>query len=182
MRIIAGEYKSLRLSAPSGLWIRPTSDRVREFIFSYLNDVVVGKKVLDLFAGTGGLGLEALSRGASEVTFVDQSLKSVDVIKKNLIKVRRSERVCRMTASRFLHQAAKDKSQYDMIFCDPPYDHKSPSKIVKLIADLDILMDDGIIIFESDSRADFSSVIHFDVLKIKKLGSTQITVFGHDGK
>jgi 16S rRNA (guanine(966)-N(2))-methyltransferase RsmD len=182
MRIIAGEHKGTKLSAPSGLKIRPTSDRVKEFIFSYLGDLVVGKRVLDLFAGSGGLGLEALSRGASDVTFVDQSARSVDVIKKNLQKIRRSERVCRMKAFRFILQASKENEKYDIIFCDPPYDYKASVKVLNLISDVDMLMEDGIVIFESNPRADFSGVLKYDVLKIKEMGHTQISVFGHGNK
>lgn len=80
MRVISGAFKGRRLHTPKGDWLRPTSDRTREFIFSYLGNYVPNSRVLDLFAGTGGLGIEALSRGAAQATFVDVSAQAVTII------------------------------------------------------------------------------------------------------
>ena len=118
MRIIAGEARGLPLTRPPE-GVRPTMDRVRGAIFSSLGDLVPGAKVLDLFCGAGGMGIEALSRGAASATFVDLNAKSVAVTKENLRRAKLTGNVQTMDALKFIELYASDG--YDIIFADPPY-------------------------------------------------------------
>ena len=121
MRVIAGTYGGRRLQAPPGMDTRPTSDRVREALFSILGERVPGARVLDLFAGSGALGIEALSRGAAEATFVDNAAPAVRAIGANLEALGADATVVRAEARRFLGGASRSARQYDLVFLDPPY-------------------------------------------------------------
>ena len=121
MRVIAGEFKGRRLQAPAGLDTRPTSDRVREALFSILGARVVQARVLDLFAGSGALGIEALSRGAREATFVDSAAAAARAVAANLEAIGAEATVIRAEARRFLGGASRSARQYDLVFLDPPY-------------------------------------------------------------
>ena len=120
MRIIAGSCKGHRIDAPPGRRTRPTSDRVRENVFNLVQSWVDGATVLDLFAGSGAMGIEALSRGAERAVFVEADAQACRVIDRNLEKLRLSgARVFCSDVGRFL---ATDRGSYDLIFCDPPYE------------------------------------------------------------
>ncbi len=120
MRIIAGSRKGHKIDAPPGRRTRPTSDRVRENVFNLLQPWVEGATVLDLFAGTGAMGMEALSRGAERAVFVEADPQACRVIDRNLEKLRLTgARVYQSDVARFL---ATERGSYDLIFCDPPYD------------------------------------------------------------
>jgi 16S rRNA (guanine966-N2)-methyltransferase len=121
MRVIAGRYGGRRLQAPPGDAVRPTSDRVREALFSVLGARVEGARVLDLYAGSGALGIEALSRGAAEATFVDSAAASIRAVKANLAALGAAAEVRRADARRFLGAASAAARQYDLVFLDPPY-------------------------------------------------------------
>jgi 16S rRNA (guanine966-N2)-methyltransferase len=121
MRVIAGEFRGRRLTAPPGAATRPTSDRVREALFSILAARVPGARVLDLFAGSGALAIEALSRGAASATLVDDAPAAIRAIRANLDAVKADADVRRGDALRFLGGASAAAAQYDLIFLDPPY-------------------------------------------------------------
>jgi 16S rRNA (guanine966-N2)-methyltransferase len=122
MRIIAGRYKGRQLAAPDGDGTRPTMDRVREALFSILGDVVDGSRVLDLFAGAGTLGMEALSRGALEATFVEFRRSVVQVLEANLEKLTDARyRVLAGPVDRMLLKLGRGSEQFDLVFLDPPY-------------------------------------------------------------
>src|ERR1700756_415011 len=126
MRVIAGIYGGRSLVAPRGRSTRPTSDRVREALFSILGaDSLEGARVLDLFAGSGALAIEALSRGAAEATLVDSSAVAVDAIRRNLSALGLDAQVRRQRASVFLERARAAERQYDLVFLDPPYHQPS---------------------------------------------------------
>jgi 16S rRNA (guanine966-N2)-methyltransferase len=123
VRVIAGRFGGRRLSAPRGARTRPTADRVRESLFSVLGDLE-GARVLDLFAGSGALGIEALSRGAAEATFVDSAPAALRALRENLaaLEIRaEAAEVRRADARAFLRTARKSGRQYDLVFVDPPY-------------------------------------------------------------
>src|SRR5580765_863391 len=120
MRVIAGSRKGHRIDAPRGIATRPTSDRVRENVFNLVQTWVEDAVVLDLFAGSGAMGIEALSRGAERAVFVESQTDACRAIDRNLEKLRLTgaQVVCRI----FAHSAATETRTYDLIFCDPPYD------------------------------------------------------------
>lgn len=120
MRVVAGSLGGRRLVAPSGRATRPTSDRVREALFSMLGPLE-GETVLDLFAGSGALGIEALSRGAGTATLVDVSAPAVAVIRRNLEALGLEAEAVRASAAGFLRRARAEQRQYDLVFLDPPY-------------------------------------------------------------
>jgi 16S rRNA (guanine966-N2)-methyltransferase len=121
MRIVGGAWGGRRLQAPPGDATRPTSDRVREALFSILGDRVDGARVLDLVAGSGALGLEALSRGAADATFVDSAAAPVKALAANLGMLGAEAEVRRQDALRFLGSARNQARVYDLVFLDPPY-------------------------------------------------------------
>jgi 16S rRNA (guanine966-N2)-methyltransferase len=120
MRVISGSRRGATLRAPRGRDVRPTSDRVREAVFSILADVS-DQRVLDLFAGSGALGIEALSRGAASVTFVDSSPAALRAVRANLATLHLTAEVHGLSARRFLATAREGRRQYDLVFIDPPY-------------------------------------------------------------
>jgi len=152
MRVIAGQYGGRRLAAPSGHSTRPTSDRVREAVFSILGGRLEGADVLDLFAGSGALGIESLSRGAGRVTFVESSTATVAVLRGNLATLGAVGAVHRRDALAFLRTALQDGQQYDLVFLDPPYrdaDRLSPKLAETIPA---VLAPGGLVVSESDRR------------------------------
>jgi 16S rRNA (guanine966-N2)-methyltransferase len=120
VRVIAGRFGGRRLSTPRGARTRPTADRVREALFSVLGDLE-GARVLDLFAGSGALGIEALSRGAAEATFVDSAPAALRALRDNLTALDLDAEVRRADARGFLRSARKAGREYDLVFLDPPY-------------------------------------------------------------
>lgn len=132
MRIIAGTYGGRRLVAPKGLIARPTQDRVREAWFSILGQEVQDARVLDLFAGSGALGLEALSRGAASADFVEKARTSLEALEKNIetLGVREAAKVVKGDALKFAQGLSE--GAYDIVFADPPYDLGAGSKLIAL--------------------------------------------------
>ncbi|MBA2515335.1 MAG: 16S rRNA (guanine(966)-N(2))-methyltransferase RsmD [Solirubrobacterales bacterium] len=153
MRVIAGRFGGRRLIAPRGTRTRPTSDRVREALFSVLGETVVDAGVLDLFAGSGALGIEALSRGAAHATFVDSAPAAVRAIRSNLESLGIDAEVQRSDARAALRSARAAARQYDLIFLDPPYRLAAPladglSEAIEVL-----LAPGGSVVCESDRRA-----------------------------
>ena len=150
MRVVAGRHRGRPLEAPPGRDTRPTADRVREALFSILGDVT-GSRVLDLFAGSGALGIEALSRGAASATFVESDRRAAGVIRANLESLGESADVVVRDALRWLGSAPAGTS-YDLVLLDPPYD-SAPRLGVTLSQSLPaVLADDAVIVTESDKR------------------------------
>ena len=145
MRVITGTARGRKLKEPTGMAIRPTTDQVKEAIFNICQFDVEGRRVLDLFGGTGQLGIEAKSRGAEEVTIVDQSREAVALIREN---VKRSGLVLTIRQSEALSFLGSC-GQYDLIFLDPPYDSDLVKNALDRIKTFDILSKGGIIICES---------------------------------
>lgn len=152
MRVISGSRRGATLRAPRGRDVRPTSDRVREAIFSILADVT-GDRVLDLFAGSGALGIEALSRGADAATFVDSSAAALAAVRANLATLHLPAEVHALTARRFLATARDSGRQYDLVFIDPPY-RQARALGPELSAALPPVLDPAArVVVESDRRA-----------------------------
>ena len=147
MRVISGTLRGLKLKSPEGLGTRPTLDRVKEALFSMLFSRTADACVLDLFAGSGALGIEALSRGAAHCTFVDKGREPIAVIRENLKKTRLEERaeVVQADYSSYLKTCRK---QFDLILLDPPYAEIFLETALKIISEIDILTNSGIIVCE----------------------------------
>ncbi|RPI03394.1 MAG: 16S rRNA (guanine(966)-N(2))-methyltransferase RsmD [Calditrichaeota bacterium] len=177
MRIIAGAYKGRRLFTPPNLSIRPTSDRVREFIFSCIGGDIENAQVLDLFAGTGAIGLEAKSRGADSVVFVDLSAQALAIIRRNLDMVGLQAPLIKMSADRFL-RSVDTHVAYDFIFCDPPYDDRAFHDILDSIRDCQRLKPEGLVIYESSARIEDVQSEGFTIIKKKAMGDSRITFYG----
>lgn len=145
MRVISGKVRGKKLKEPSDYDIRPTTDMVKESLFNIIQFDIEGRRVLDLFAGTGQLGIECLSRGASECTFVDMSAEAVALVKSNLNNCGLSARVVRDDSLSFI----KRGGSYDLILIDPPYETELIDKALDIIYSVDILTEGGIIVCES---------------------------------
>src|SRR5918912_3758588 len=150
MRIIAGQYRGRVLKSPPSMQIRPTSDRLRETLFNVIAPRIAGARFLDLCAGSGAVGIEALSRGASFVTFVDRSRKMCGLIESNLDLCRIPEdetEVVKSEAAEFLRRAARDHRSWDIAFFDPPYSiDYAPA--LSVFGSTEILNADGLLIVE----------------------------------
>jgi 16S rRNA (guanine(966)-N(2))-methyltransferase RsmD len=153
MRVIAGAYGGRRLQAPPGRATRPTSDRVREALFSILGGRVEGARVLDLFAGSGALGLEALSRGAAAATFVDSSPAALRALRANLAALGAEAEVVRADALRFLSAPPAEARQYSLVFLDPPYQRAGELGAALSAVLPGVLTRDALVVAESDRRA-----------------------------
>ncbi|MCC8078582.1 MAG: 16S rRNA (guanine(966)-N(2))-methyltransferase RsmD [Oscillospiraceae bacterium] len=145
MRIITGTAKGRRLKEPKNYDIRPTTDMVKEAIFSIVQFDVEGRRVLDLFGGTGQLGLEAASRGAAEVVITDSSRESIKLIRENAAHCALNVKIVQTDAIGWLARCGR----FDLIFIDPPYDSPLAEKSLKTIKEFDILSEGGIIICET---------------------------------
>ena len=176
MRVIAGEWRGRPLRAPPGAATRPTSDRVREALFSILAGRVPGARVLDLFAGSGALGIEALSRGAASAVFVDDAAGAIRAVEANLHAVNAAAEVRRSDALRFLGAARDRGAQYDLLFLDPPYRHAerlAPALSEALPA---VLAPGAVAVAESDRRAplELTLPLHDE----RRYGDTLIRIYG----
>jgi 16S rRNA (guanine966-N2)-methyltransferase len=172
LRVVAGEFKGRRLVAPRGARTRPTADKVREALFSMLGDVE-GARVLDLYAGSGALGIEALSRGAASAVFVERDPRAVAAIERNLEPLDVEATVARADASRWL---ARDEGRYDLVFCDPPYDVASRQAGVLAERLAALTPDNARIVTESDKRNPLE--LPFPLLTERSYGDTRIAIHG----
>ena len=170
MRIIAGSHRGHRIAAPKGRETRPTSDRVRESAFNLIGPVD-DAVVLDLFAGSGALGLEALSRGAASAVLVDSDREACRTINVNLDKLKLHATVLCQDVVRAV---AADRRTYDLILCDPPYDY-DPSRLAPQLARL--LSPDGVLVWESSGRDEPPQVPGLTERTSRKYGSARLTLF-----
>ncbi len=178
-RIISGEWGGRRLAVPKGDSTRPTTDRVREAVFSSLEShfgSLNGLRILDAYAGTGALGLEAMSRGAAVADFVEKDSKASTTLLANIktLGAANRGRVHRTTAAAFVRGRSGDQSLWDVVFLDPPYDVPT-SELSELIVALDPLVSpDGLFVVERSARSGFSWPDPVEPLREKKYGETQI--------
>jgi 16S rRNA (guanine966-N2)-methyltransferase len=175
VRVVAGEFRGRTLVAPRGRATRPTSDRVREAMFSILFSVE-GARVLDLFAGSGALAIEALSRGAACAVLVDSSAAAVEAIRRNLSALGADAEVRRQDAFTCLERARLDGRQYDLVFLDPPYRHASTLG-QQLSGALGAVLAPGArVVAESDRRAPLD--LELGLLDERRYGDTLIRIYG----
>ena len=179
MRVISGSARGRKLKEPSGFSIRPTGDKVKESIFNIIQFDIEGRRVLDLFAGTGQLGIEALSRGAAKTVFVDSSADAIKLIKSNLDLCGFSDRA--EVYARDALQFISSPEKFDLIFIDPPYDAKIFDKIMMKIIEFDKLSDNGIIILEMNASVQAPAVhAPYVLAKEYRYGGSKIVRYGRE--
>ncbi|MEA4846555.1 MAG: 16S rRNA (guanine(966)-N(2))-methyltransferase RsmD [Clostridiaceae bacterium] len=180
MRVIAGEYKGRRLDPIEGMDIRPTSDKVKESLFNILGAAVIDSVFLDLFGGTGGIGIEALSRGAKHVVFIDSSIKSIKVLKGNLsrLDIKDGIEVFNVDYSTAIGKLYKYGKKFDIIFVDPPYSIGMAVSALKEIDKNPILSQSGLIIVEHDSKEDMPQKVgKLYLYRYKQYGNTTLSFY-----
>ena len=181
MRIITGKAKGIKLKTLEGDNTRPTAERVKEAVFSMLQFDIEGRAVLDLFAGSGQMALEALSRGASSATLVDRSREAIAIIRENVQKTRFSNE-CQIVMADYLDFLKRmAKAPFDIIFIDPPYAQGFYRPALKALIDNALLKPTSIIVCESADATPFEGddelMSHFDVEKQSRYGNILITLF-----
>ena len=171
MRIVAGKYRGVPLYEFEGYEVRPTSDRAKESLFNILQFSIVGKSFLDLFCGSGSIGIEAISRGAERVVFTDGAKKSVELTRKNLSKIKENRDVILTDAIAYLSTV---REKFDYIFIDPPYNSEVGEKALQIIDERKLLKNGGKIIFEKDSEIKLVP-LGLEVVDVRKYGKAYLT-------
>lgn len=180
MRVIAGSQKGRRLLSPEGTSLRPTSDRVKEALFSILNARISGARFLDLYAGTGAIGIEALSRGAQHATFVESHADSLRLLRENLAR-------CGLTAQADIHpctasaylQRGQPQEAYDLVFADPPYQETADSlAMLSALSVSAIIAPTSTVILEHGSKSTLSPEIgRLSLVRQYRYGDTTLSLF-----
>ncbi len=181
MRVISGCRRGHRLYEFDGMDVRPTSDRVKEAVFNMLQGCVEGADVLDMFAGSGALSFEALSRGAASAVLIDADKRSVDIINKNAEALRFTE-LCRIMNMPCMDYLKKCTDKFDIIFMDPPYNKGFIEPALEAVVKNEILAEDGVIVLESDSTDFRGAAEGLEILKQKRYGRTYVTIYGRPGR
>ena len=177
MRVITGKARGVVLKTPDGMKTRPTSDRVKEAMFSIIQFDLPGTKVLDLFAGTGQLGIEALSRGAQSAVFVDEQDAACKLVKENLLRTK-LENQGLVIRSDYLSYLSHCREKFDFVFLDPPYAEVFLENALKKITEIDILQSGGIIVSERPAGKELSCDFEgFSRSKDYKYGNTLLTLY-----
>lgn len=183
MRVIGGKARGRRLDVPRGKRLRPTAGKVKEALFNILPHDLSGTRVLELFAGTGNVAIEALSRGAAEAILVDSSAESGKVIRKNLHRLQLTDRtkVWIAPVARALRVLARRGETFDMIFLDPPYEGKWIGSTLTSIADAGLLRETGVLVAEHSIREQVEP--RYDCLALRdqrRYGSTLLSFFARE--
>lgn len=181
MRVIAGSRRGRRLSGPGGTSLRPTSDKVREALFSILGTRIPGSRFLDLYAGTGAVGIEALSRGAQIVTFVESDPKAMQIIRKNVTACGMLEQAeLRVEATQtFLRRPQSWNGPYDVVFADPPYADREAVELVLESCSLDLLASEAVMVIEQDARVQLpTSTDRARLMRRYEYGDTALFLYG----
>lgn len=178
MRVISGKYRRIMLDGYNIEGIRPTMDKVKESIFAMISDKINDSVCLDLFAGTGSIGIEALSNGASHVYFVDQMKDAINVIEKNLLKTKDTNYtlICN-NYSNELKKINNSNKKFDIIFIDPPYGKIKIKRVIDEIINLDILNDNGLLVCEYENELLEDNYEYLELIKDRKYGKTYIKIY-----
>lgn len=177
MRIISGSRRGHKLLDFEGMDVRPTTDRVKEAIFNLIQSFVSGSMCLDMFAGSGALSFEAVSRGARGAVLLDKDKHSVDIIRRNAESLG-FEALCEIWNEDCFGYAAKTSEKFDIIFLDPPYNKNLIEPALSAIVQNELLSEDGIVVLESDDTDFAGEFGDLTILKQRKYGRTHITVYG----
>lgn len=177
MRVIAGELKGKKLFSIKGKALRPTSDKVREAIFDILQDRLKGKRVLDLFAGTGALGIEALSRGAEKGVFVENNRHSLSVLRRNIeecrLKAKAEILACEVSAGIKILKSRGEA--FELVFMDPPYSRGLVKETLQALGPSTLISSEALIIVEHSRREDLLPFPPFQIIDSRRYGSTCVS-------
>ena len=181
MRVISGKARGLKLDTPKNEDVRPTTDRVKESLFNIINPYIIDSNVLDLFAGTGSLGIECLSRGASYSTFVDVSKESINIVKSNIKKARveNESTILNIDFKSAIERLGLQNKKFDIIFIDPPYASGLYAKVLNELIISKMVKPTTLVICESDSNFfenDSGLQNKYDVKKISRYSRSMITI------
>lgn len=180
MRIIAGRAKSLPLKTIPGSATRPTTDRTKETLFNMLMPIIPGARFLDLFAGSGGIGLEAVSRGAKKAVFVEQSREAAACIRENIrfTKAEAESTLLMMDVMTALRRLNEEGASFDLIFMDPPYRMEHEKRVLSALKDMSLCGEETLIVVEASRNTDFSYLdeLGYELVK-KKEYKTNMHVF-----
>jgi len=180
MRVVAGEYGGRLLKAVPGMKTRPTTDKVKEAMFNIIGPYLEGGQVLDLFAGSGGLSIEAVSRGADHATLVDRQYQAIKTIHENLSVTKEEDKftVLKGDAYKMLNKLAKQEQGFDYVFLDPPYKKQQILELMEQLKKLGLLNTDALIICETDQVADLpEELADFELIKKADYGITELTFY-----
>ncbi|WP_462409164.1 16S rRNA (guanine(966)-N(2))-methyltransferase RsmD [Neobacillus sp. Marseille-QA0830] len=182
MRVVAGICKGRPLKAVPGNTTRPTTDKVKEAIFNMIGPYFEGGMGLDLFAGSGGLGIEALSRGLERVIFIDRDAKAISIIHENIKNCRFEEKaeVFRNDADRAIKAIIKRDIRFDFVFLDPPYKRQQLVQLMEKMAEQNLVNPNGIIVCEHGTDVKLPEIVEsFTQIKQEQYGITAVTIFSH---
>jgi len=179
VRIIAGEYRSRKLEFPNLEGLRPTADRVRETLFNWLQDRIQGETCLDLFAGSGALGFESLSRGAIQVDFIEKNIYAVRALRANTQNLdAKNANVYCADGIEWLHNNAQSTNRYGIVFLDPPFKGELLKQAIQMLESANILREDGLIYVEQEKQSIIDVVPdNWEEVKSKKAGSVQFSLY-----
>ncbi len=178
LRIIGGEWRGRKLDFPAIQSLRPTSDRIRETLFNWLQFDVIGAHCLDLFAGSGALGFEALSRGAASITFVDEHPKAISQIKSNAEILKTDSVHCIQADAFSFLQSHGDSSKYDIVFLDPPFQKEFLPKILAALSTENIFKSDSLIYIEMEKQLTLQDLPkNWQLKKEKTAGQVRYMLF-----
>lgn len=175
MRIITGRARGLQLTTPKNFDVRPTADRVKESVFSIIGSKIIGTQVLDLFAGTGNLGLESWSRGAEGITFIDESRESLRLVQANIIKCKADKEctVIKGNAVNIIERLYKQGKTFDFAFCDPPYNKGWIARIINALNTYPVLNHGGYLVVERAIHEVVEEIpAAFELVRSEKYGET----------
>ncbi len=172
MKVTSGIRKGAILEASHDLSVRPTTDKVKQSVFNMIQFEIQGRRVLDLFAGSGAMGIEALSRGAKHCTFVDLN---PEFVKKNITKLRFDD-LCNIIRGDYLDFLGTCKQQFDLVFLDPPYEKKMIDSALKKLVDNNFLSDDAIVVWECDEKEEITVPVSIQIIKERTFGRIQLRI------
>jgi 16S rRNA (guanine966-N2)-methyltransferase len=182
LRILGGSLRGKKLFGPKGLEFRPTTGRVKEFIFFLIREAISGSSFLDCFAGTGSLGLEALSRGAKEGCFIEKSPRSITVLRKNIEVCGFSLQADILAEDVFtaMNRLGKRKEKVDFIFADPPFKDSLRSRIVDAVDQNQLLNPAGVLILEHDIRDPDAKGSLLQLFRQKRFGDCMVSFYSSE--
>jgi len=174
MRVVSGSARGCKLSSPEGMDTRPTTDRIKETLFNILSPEIYDCSFLDIFSGSGGIGIEALSRGAKKAVFVENSQSAYKVIEANLEKTRLKNKaeIIRADALKAVEMLRAKNEKFDIVFMDPPYMKNFAWPVMEAIRDGGLLSKDGIIIVEESSEAQIPEIKGYEMYRTKDYKTT----------